>query len=214
MNVVKPYAFPQQPAAVLAATIERISIELPGFQSAQRGKQMAQLVMDQKPDLAVEIGVYGGRSLIPVALAMKLNSRGMIFGIDPWSEKIHHEGLSNSIGDGDIRQPDLDNAWNKLWGAVEELGLQPYVNIVRARSSDVFMAPCMLGQIGILHIDGAHHEDIAYKDALVFGTMVKKGGFIWVDDTDWVSLKKALSLIETFADCVADEGTYRLYHVR
>lgn len=208
------YEFPQQPAAVIAKEIERISTELPGFQSDQRQKQMAQLVFDQSPNIVVEIGVYGGRSLIPVALAMKRNRRGMIIGIDPWDSKIHHEGLSSHNEDGDLSQEDLDNAHRKMWGAVEEYGLHDYVNIIRAKSCGVFLTPLLDKRVDILHVDGAHGAAQVERDIYMFASMVRSGGFVWMDDTTWPTVKKACRILETFADMVLDQGTYRLYKVR
>ena len=71
-------------AAPIAKEIEGIIASTPGWQGAQRSLQMAQLILDTKPDVVVEIGVYAGRSLVPMALALKHNGRGRVVGIDPW----------------------------------------------------------------------------------------------------------------------------------
>ena len=37
--------------------------------------------------MVVEIGVWGGKSLVPMANALRANGSGKIYGIDPWDNQ-------------------------------------------------------------------------------------------------------------------------------
>jgi hypothetical protein len=39
--------------------------------------------------------------------------------------------------------------------------------------------------IDVLHIDGNHCEKLAYQDSVNYFSKVKKGGYIFFDDTSW-----------------------------
>src|SRR5690348_13441140 len=72
-------------------------IKLEGWTTPERGIEMAELIVEMKPKVVVEIGVFGGRSLIAQALAIRDNERrgygkGMIYGIDPWKVDYALEG--------------------------------------------------------------------------------------------------------------------------
>jgi predicted O-methyltransferase YrrM len=55
-----------------------------GWCKPEKADILIDLVAELKPVLAVEIGVYGGASLIPIALAMRDYECGRVIGIDPW----------------------------------------------------------------------------------------------------------------------------------
>ena len=51
-----------------------------GWATAEKCCTLASLVLANKPALAVEIGVWGGRSLLPVAMAMKAIGKVDVYG--------------------------------------------------------------------------------------------------------------------------------------
>ena len=57
---------------------------LTGWCSKDKGGVLFDLVIKSRPKVVVEIGVFGGKSVIPMAVGLKANGRGMIYGIDPW----------------------------------------------------------------------------------------------------------------------------------
>jgi hypothetical protein len=61
--------------------------------------------------------------------------------------------------------------------------------------------------IDILHIDGNHSEDPALFDAKNWLPKVRPGGYIWFDDANWPTTKKAVDyLLET---CELDPSSKR-----
>ena len=59
--------------------------QLEGWCSEQKASILVELVLKTRPEKIVEIGVFGGKSLVPMACALKENGSGKIYGIDPWS---------------------------------------------------------------------------------------------------------------------------------
>ena len=57
---------------------------LEGWCSREKALNFIDLVLEVKPQVCVEIGVFGGSSLFPVASALKHRGEGIVIGIDPW----------------------------------------------------------------------------------------------------------------------------------
>jgi predicted O-methyltransferase YrrM len=64
--------------------------ELHGWCAPGKAKLLVDLVLKTKPNIILEIGVWGGKSLIPMAYALRENGRGIAYGIDPWES---HESV-------------------------------------------------------------------------------------------------------------------------
>ena len=177
-----------------------------GWLTPERAHEMYDLICRVQPDVVVEIGVFGGRSLITQALALRDVGKGHIIGIDPWKKE---EALSE-IGEAEM-------AW---WNAVDyhkihsgcvdtiwELGLDHWVTIIRAASQDcVWMMP----KIDILYIDGNHTEAASCRDVELYLPKVKQNGWVWADDMDWASTRKARQMLVDSCKVVNDNGNYML----
>lgn len=127
----------------------------------------------------VEIGVYGGKSILPVALELKRHKKGIVYAIDPWSNEEATKGYSD-LHYNFWSTVDLNRVLNIFRGIISDFQLEPYVNIVRSTSDD---AP-EYQDIDLLYIDGQHTEQ-ALKDASKYATQVKKDGYCLVDDVNW-----------------------------
>jgi len=63
-----------------------------GWADAEKAIAFASTIFAIRPELCVEIGTYGGRSAIPVLLALRELRRGVLWCIDPWSPEASAEG--------------------------------------------------------------------------------------------------------------------------
>ena len=79
----------------LEAKIRQIVPRLQGWCAVEKALEMAQCLCEIRPRVCVEIGVFGGRSLLPQALACQSLQQGHVFGIDPWSATDSLEDLSH-----------------------------------------------------------------------------------------------------------------------
>jgi methyltransferase family protein len=180
-----------------------------GWLLPERGCEMAELILNTRPDVVVEIGVFGGRSLLAQAFALRENNKGKIYGIDPWQttnavegvlEKENRDWWTSSINMHHIHEGCVRAIWDHH--------LEPWVVVIRAPSQYCYE---LFPNIDILYIDGNHSELASCRDVTNYATRVKSGGWIWMDDCDWPTTEHARALLGTMATLERDCGAYRLY---
>lgn len=160
--------------------IEKIQPTLPGWCSLEKAVMLASIVVGYRPAASLEIGIYGGSSFIPIALAHKAIGYGVVYGIEPWSKE---EALKAQTTMEDVawwQDQDLEALYSNFIAKLAELDLGENVRIVRSPSRSV--SP--MAKLGLLHIDGAHSDE-AVRDVLRFAPHVEFGGFCVMDDIGW-----------------------------
>lgn len=186
------------PPSVLAL-IEASERQLEGWCYREKSLFIARLVLEERPLTCVEVGVYGGRSLIPCAAALRHLGQGRIWGVEGWSGALA------------VRDPttQLNDAW---WGGLDfgpikrgflrflaEHDLMREVGILEAPSTEV---ATLFPSIDYLHIDGSHARLAAAEDVLRYGRRVRPGGIILFDDAQWKTTTAARELLDEMAECV------------
>jgi predicted O-methyltransferase YrrM len=163
-----------------------------GWCNPEKAEKMMDLIFDTHPKICVEIGVFGGSSIYPTACALKYLNEGKVHAIDPWSNEECTKGYSptdpNYIWWNKVPQEEIYRGFKDM---LHRYKLVPFCTILRMTSQqavDQFQDET----IDILHIDGNHTELVALKDVQLFLPKVKKGGYIWFDDTNWSSTKRAI----------------------
>ena len=187
-----------------------------GWCTQEKANRFIDLVLEVKPQLCVEIGVFGGASLLPTACALQFLGQGVVIAIDPW-DKIEC-----------IRylDPDRDKVNLKWWAhinmdhiyfmfskLIHQFELEKTCIALRATSKKA--AP-LIGIIDILHIDGNHEPRVAEQDVQLYLPKVRHGGYIWFNDALWPSLQGAVDLLSRFCDIVdsVDNGNCILFKKR
>lgn len=174
------------------STIEDVLPQMYGWCSITKGQVLAAAVFALRPEVIVEIGVFGGKSLFPMALAAKAIGRSTVWAIDPWEKAASIEGQSadNKYWWGTV---DHEKIMLDFLRHVREHGLESTVKVCRAKSDNVEPPE----GIGLLHIDGNHGEQ-ALKDAQRFGPNVKVGGLCFCDDVNWIggAVGRAVSALQ------------------
>lgn len=175
---------------------------LQGWCSSEKAAMLASLVFAARPKVIVEIGVFGGKSFIPMAMALKAVGGGVAIGIDPWSrdESIKNESKENVEWWGKL---DHGAIYAGFVDSITRLGLQNHTHISRMPSDSV--APP--SNIDILHIDGSHTQQ-ALRDAERFSIHVRVGGYCFMDDIGWDGGGPASGV--TFIESI---GFKKLYHM-
>ncbi len=184
---------------------------------------MAELVLDLEsinmPSTIVEIGVFGGKSLIPQAIAsQRLTFTCTIYGIDPWKKECALEASTDAANNEWWEKVDMDAILAGCSKAIWNNGLDNQCCLIRSRSD---LAACLFrtGEIDILHIDGNHSEEISTRDVNRWLPLVAPGGHIWFDDFLWPSTEKAVAILEESCTRVLELvepeiGSCRLYRKR
>lgn len=166
---------------------------LEGWCSKFKAAVLVDLVLMIKPERVVEIGVFGGKSLVPMAIACKANQKGVTIGIDPWTAIASVDGMEgeNLNWWGTINH---DAIMQGLVDRIHEFNLDEQILLIRSTSEDT----PVLGTIDILHVDGNHSEKAALFDVTKWVPHVRKGGIIVMDDLNWEGPRKAVEWLNEY----------------
>jgi len=180
------YTHPALYASSLIQQIQRNAIGMmslcEGWCSEQKGMFLVSLVFAIKPQTIVEIGVYGGKSLIPMAYTLQVNQMGgLIYGIDPWDSMESVKGLQQIEHLSFWENLDHQIILQRLKENIRNFSLEQQIILLQTTSEN---APPIYG-IDLLHIDGNHSEAMSYLDVIKWVPFVKRGGYIILDDMTW-----------------------------
>lgn len=152
-----------------------------GWCSDEKALAMFQLVVFNAPEVCVEIGVFGGSSILPTAMGLKARQKGIVYAIDPWSneECVKEQSGANQVWWDKV---DMKYVYNSYLKMLKKHSLNPYVKTIVGTSEE---AHTQIDTIDILHIDGNHGEESVLQDVMLYFPKVKKGGYIWCDDIKW-----------------------------
>jgi len=167
------------------ASIKQIALNmmdhLTGWCSKEKGGVLFDLVIKKRPDIIVEIGVFGGKSVVPMAVGLKANGKGMLYGIDPWEAEESVIGLQAETNKQWWGKLNHEEILNGLLQKIIQFKLEDQITLIRSTSEN---AP-VIENIDILHIDGNHSEEASYFDVITWLPRVKQGGWIIFDDMTW-----------------------------
>ena len=178
----------------LDTRIDAILPPLPGWCSPEKGKRIARLARDANTRLCVELGVFGGRSLVALALGLAQNGFGRVHGIDPFTKSAAVEGTNGSANDDWWSKIDYEDIRGKAVQAVEVNGLQPYVTFVRSKSMEV-VGRYEDGSVDVLHQDSNHSAEVSTAEVRAWMPKLRLGGFWIFDDVDWETTRGAQQLL-------------------
>ena len=173
--------------------IQQAHAGITGWCSWQKAETLASIVIASRPAISVEIGVWYGKSIIPIAMAHRHIGTGKVIAIDPWVAGCSADGQLNEVDRKWWNHQDIhDAALNSFLTTVKELGLRDVVE-VQHMHSDEFDVP---DGIGLLSVDGNHGEQ-AIKDIQRYAPKIKVGGFLVADDIGWTggAVEKAVGLL-------------------
>ncbi len=189
---------------------EQIQKEIPpldGWTTPERAFEMAQLIIENQCQKCCEIGVFGGRGLIAVALTLKYINGGCVVGIDPWRNEPCLEG-ENEANREWWSKVDLSEVHQKVMDAIWTLGLEKNAVVVRSCSQDVVH---LFDNWDYVAIDGNHSEIASCRDVELYGPRIKKGGIIYFDDSSWPSTQKAISILGEFCDEIVSGENHKVF---
>jgi len=161
-------------------TIARVIPKLHGWASVEKAISLAAYAIANRPLVSVQVGVYGGRDSLPVAMACKFNKRGIIHCVDPWDPKASADGQVTEVDRKWWGELNHELIYQSFMDAVSRNELTDYCKVHRMKSSE-FESPT---EIDYLSVDGNHGPD-AVLDTMKFGSNVVSGGIVCLDDCDW-----------------------------
>ena len=150
----------------------------------------------------LEIGVYRGRSLFPVAFSIARN-RGYSIGVDPYRvgdalERDVEEPLGRKI-DEFLHGLDFESIFRAVVDYRDASDFGQTVRLYRGTANDFFQE---LGgansTFDLVHIDGNHDTRFVEQDFENSLKYVSQGGFIVFDDIDWPSVREVYDQAKLF----------------
>lgn len=160
--------------------LEEVAAQPNGWCTLEKAKALAGMVLATRPAIVVEIGVWSGKSLLPMALACQDVNHGKVIGIDPYSPAASVEGQTGAHAEWWNNPAGHEAMFDLFRSLVKQFALENRVELWQMKSDDAD-AP---DGIGLLHIDGNHSEQAA-RDVAHFGPRVVPGGFVVLDDLHW-----------------------------
>ncbi len=156
--------------------------QLDGWCSFEKAAVLIDAILKLQPETIVEIGVYGGKSLVPMAYALEILGKGHIYGIDPWEASESLKGIKNPSSEHFWGvYVDYEAVMQNLINKILQFNLQYRITLIKSTS----LGAPSIENIGILHIDGNHSDEASYIDVTKWTPLVKKGGLIILDDITW-----------------------------
>jgi len=182
---------------------------LEGWCSLDKARALAALVLDARPSCIAEIGVFGGRSAIPMALAAR-SYGGVVHGIDPWSTAAALEG---DIGEGNRAwwsRLDMERVHRGFLAAIDTFGISHSLRVLRMTDTEA-LTRFENGQIDLLHVDGNHSNVVSRRYVEQWGPKLAPGGHLVLDDIDWDSQRDTVALVEQTFEPIRREASWAIY---
>ncbi len=150
---------------------------------ADKAVQLASLVLEMRPQVVVELGVWMGGSAIPMAIALRYLGSGQLLAIDAWDTDASVAGQEgdNATWWRSVGTKGHDRAHHTFLARLKKHAIEPYrCEVVRQRSDE---APVPL-VIDILHHDANHGPQVV-ADIDRWAPAVCVGGLLILNDLGW-----------------------------
>lgn len=164
-------------------------LSLNGWCPEDKMQRLYKLVMESKPEIVVELGVWAGRSLFPMALALKEIGKGKAYGFDAFSNKVATEGTNNPADDEWWQKVDMAYIMECLEKSITFLFLRDWIIWAKSKTdtaSKVFRD----NSVDIIHQDSAHNVETITAELNLWVPKLKAGGYWIADDCDWDKAKE------------------------
>ena len=168
-------------ASELFLQIEQlITPQMDGWCIPEKACDFAAFILSLRPKVSVEIGVWGGRGTLSMALAHRFIDFGHVVAIDPWSASASIVGQTGKDLDYWSNQEMHDLVYGRFMKNLAILQLHNWVEVQRKRSDEATLPDV----IDFAVLDGNHAEQ-AIADVDRVGKRVPVGGVVYLDDLKW-----------------------------
>lgn len=180
--------------------VEHYLAHMEGWTEPERGCEMAEKILETKAQVCVDIGVFAGRSTIAMGFASRELGNSMVYGIDNWNPGSAADNDDQKEGvEWWEKKSNLETIHQLCMRSIWDHRLEPWVTIIRAKSEHVHQ---LFPRIDFLNIDGGHSEATSCRDVFLYLPKVRKGAYVFMDDTGWPSTQRAIKMIEKQCDLV------------
>jgi predicted O-methyltransferase YrrM len=182
---------PLEVREVIHRILSEVPIDFGGGCSEAKADRIAELIIGSGATTAVDIGVYRGRSFLPMAAALQWLGSGTAYGIDPYSAAAAHQTDDHEVGDILVPwadEQDWDAIGAQVQAQIDHKALSPFAQLVRETSRDA-ASRFAARSLDLIHIDGNHDRAAVELDYELYRPRVRPGEFIVLDDISWASVQ-------------------------
>ena len=193
---------------------ELITLDFGGGSLISKTYLMAYLILRNNLKTYVEIGVYKGRSLLPVTYAIKQN-KGMSYGIDPYLKETAREydieGNLQMELDEFIDKLDFESIYQDVIKLRSSLSFENHLKLIRKKSSDSieFFKKNSI-KIDMIHIDGNHDTKYVMEDVELYLPLLEQNSIVIMDDIDWDSVKPAYEKLKETMTVIFESNDFAI----
>ncbi len=184
---------------------------IPGWCSKGKAFLIMDIIKENKCQNCVEIGVFAGMSLFPIIKALHYNGGGKVFAIDAWNAHEATKGFSKS--DPNYKwwnELDYDSFYQQTIKLINQNKLSKYCSVIKQpfkTAINLFADET----IDFIHFDGNHNEEEAFQDVITYFSKVKNDGYILLNDSNWLSMKKALTFLLERTELISSSSPSATY---
>lgn len=179
----------------LKSKLESIIPNLQGWCSVEKALLLANLISTRKPKTVVESGIFGGRSLIAIGMALREVGSGTITGIDPWAIDAALEGSIGAENEAWWKEVDLEKIYIGFIREILAHNLTSQARWIRAKS-DVAFHMFKDKSVDFFHQDSNHSEEVSCQEVRCWFKKMAPDSIWILDDSDWPTQAKAIKMIE------------------
>lgn len=188
--------------------------DIHGWCSIEKANKMMEVVTKCNPKLILELGVFGGRSLLALAIASKnVNNTSKVIGVDAWNKLSALEGINDNANNEWWSKIDYDMMYNYTIELMKKHNVDNIVELWKSKSCDV-ANKFLINSIDIIHQDSNHSEETSTNEVELYWDKVIPGGYWIFDDTNWETTQRAQHLLESkgYTEIyAADKNEWKIY---
>ena len=184
-----------------------------GWCTVEKADKLMEIVWECKPSLSVELGVFGGKSLLPIALMSKnINPKSEVIGIDAWSTQASVEGTNDKANADWWSKINYEQMLKYTKYIMVENNVDDIVKLWKDTSRNC-ITRFSDNSIDILHQDSNHSEEITCEEVELYWNKVREGGYWIFDDTNWPTTQKAQRLLVSkgYTETYSHNGEWKVY---
>ncbi len=198
--ILKDEDFKNPRVTALINRMEKIRTKTMGWCSKEKADALISLMLNIQPKISVEVGVFGGSSLTPIAVSLQYLRSGKVFAVDSWN----NQDCIRYMTDKDPNKSwwssvNLNMVYNSFINILHNNGLH---NVCTVLKSDSVQAAAHFADesIDFLHLNGNHTFLGTKRDIEAYLPKVKTDGYILVSDVMWVIEDNITPICEAVED--------------
>ncbi len=187
--------------------------QMEGWSTPEKCKKLMNLVIETRSN-SLEIGIFGGRSLVSMGFGHRVTGNGVAIGLDPWKHEACVEGSNDKENDEWWKSLDLHAIYASFVSHVLSHNLLNYVEWMRIGSKEALpiLSKFYGRKFGVIHQDGNHSAEVSAWEIENYLPLLNDGGYWVMDDTDWPTTEAAQKLaLKLGLKEIEDHGAWKVY---